>query len=168
MHFVAAGILLITGLIGVALTVVALPGIWVVVGVALLCQLWQPGLFSWWTIGVALGLGLLAELIEFLASVAGSTKAGGTRHGAIWSIVGGIAGAILGSPVVPIIGTIVGGVIGAGVGAMVGEMMGSKMPWRSAARVGQGAATGRLVSIVVKSGVCAVIVGMLVVGAIIQ
>lgn len=168
MHFVAAAILLITGLIGVAMTFVTLPGIWVVVAIALICKLWQPGLFEWWTLGVVLVLGLLAELIEFLASVAGSAKAGGTRHGAIWSVVGGIAGAILGTPLAPIIGTIIGGVIGAGLGAMLGEMGGSKMPWRSAAIVGRGAATGRLLSIIVKSAICAVIVIVLVTAAIVQ
>jgi uncharacterized protein YqgC (DUF456 family) len=165
MHWIAAGILLLVGIAGVGLTTIAMPGIWLVIGASLLCLWWQPDLMSWWTVGGVLALGLLAELLDFVASMMGSAKAGGTRHGAIWSVVGGIVGAIVGSPFMPIVGTIVGGVIGAGLGAMLGERAGAKMTWRKAAAVGQGAAAGRLVSIVVKSAMCALIVAVLVVAA---
>lgn len=166
MVYVAATIVTLMALLGVGLTLCTLPGIWVAIGTALLVDLlWYPEMFSLRVLVAALVLGVVAELAELVASAAGSAKAGGTRHGAIWSIVGAVVGAIAGTPVVPILGTVVGGVIGAGVGALLGEVVFAKKTWGQAVRVGKGAAVGRLLSTVVKTAFAATIAVLLIVAA---
>ena len=71
------------------------------------CQLWQPGMFSWWTIGVCTGLALLGEIIEFAAGAVGASRAGGSKTGAAGAIVGTLIGAVIGTFIPPpVIGTI--------------------------------------------------------------
>lgn len=168
MFYVAATLVTLIAMLGVALTLLTLPGIWVTLGTALLVKmLWYPHMFSWELLGVALGLGVLAEIAEFVASAAGSTKAGGSKHGAIWSIVGAIVGALVGSILlpIPVVGTIVGGVIGAGGAALLAEVIFAKKTWTEAMKIGRGAAVGRLLSTVIKTGFSATISIMIAIGA---
>lgn len=157
MDWVAAVIVLLASVVGLALTALTLPGIWVLLAVALVCQVWQPGLFSWWTLAIAGALGVLAELIEFAASAAGAGKAGGTRSGAVGSVIGSLAGAIGGAVLlpIPILGSVAGAVVGAALGALVGERGVAGRTWGDSVRVGRGAAVGRLVAMVVKTGIAA-------------
>jgi uncharacterized protein YqgC (DUF456 family) len=158
--------LFVAGLLGLALSLLTLPGIWLPVVVALIFQFAVPGMFPWWVIGVAAGLGVLAELLEFVASAAGSTKAGGTKRAAAGAILGTIAGAILGSAVLFFpIGTIVGAVAGAGVGASLMDRSRADRSWSQSANVGAGAAAARGVAIVLKGIFGALIALVLIVGA---
>jgi uncharacterized protein YqgC (DUF456 family) len=150
--YVAATLVTLVSLGGIGLTLITLPGIWVMIGFATLVHLVWVDLYSPWTLAAAVVLGVLAEVAELVASAAGSARAGGSKHGAIWSILGAIVGAIAGSFVVPIIGSIVGGVVGAGLGAVAGELTFGKKHWKDAARVGQGAAVGRFFSTIIKAG----------------
>ena len=173
MIYVAASIVIIASLAGIVLTIVTLPGIWFMIGVALICTIWQRELLSIgpvgyvWTLLAAVALGVVAEIIEFAASAVGSKRLGGTRAGAWMSILGGLIGALVATPLIPIpiLGTILGAVIGAGAGAFVGERGISKRGWRESAASGRGAATGRAVAIVVKGSIAAVIALILSVGA---
>lgn len=160
MTYVAASIIVIASLIGVVLTFLTLPGIWLMIVVASACALWRPELFSIWTLAAAVGLGLLAELIEFLASAVGSKRAGGTRAGGWMSVLGGLIGAIVGTPIFPLLGTILGAIVGAGVGAFIGERGIARRSWRDSAVSAGGAATGRAVALVAKGGI-AVVIGVL-------
>lgn len=148
----AAVLVIIAGVLGVALTILTLPGIWFALFVAAICQLWRGELFSWWTLGAALAIGVVAEVAELLASAAGAAKMGGTKRGAIGSLIGAIVGAIGGTPFFPPIGTILGGAVGAGVGAMVFERHAGRMTWKNSMKVGSGAAAGRLVATLMKTG----------------
>lgn len=162
----AAVIVALGALAGVALTLLTLPGAWLTLIVALLCWWWMgPEFFSPWTVGVAFGLAVLAEIIEFAASAAGAARAGGGRSGAVGSIIGALVGAIAGSLVLPVIGTIAGGVLGAGVGALAGERGVGGKSWREATRVGQGAMVARFVALCVKVALAAVIGILLTVAA---
>jgi uncharacterized protein len=158
-------IMLLVSVCGVVLTLLTLPGVWVILIVALFVQLlWgDPQVFSWWTLGAALLVALLGEAIELASSALGATRAGGGASGAIGSIVGSLVGAILGSIFipVPIVGTVVGGVLGAGAGAIAAERGISRRPWGQSYRIGQGAAIGRLISTIVKVGVAAAVGVML-------
>lgn len=167
MTYVAATIVLIASLAGVALTLLTMPGIWLMIGVAILCALWRGDMFSIWTLAAAVLLGVLAEIVELVASAAGSKKAGGTRAGAIGSIVGGVLGALAGTIFipVPILGTLMGAVAGAALGALVGERGISARTWRESAASARGAATGRLVASVAKTALAAVIAVLLSVAA---
>lgn len=166
MIWLAATCVLLAGMVGVLLTAVTLPGIWFMIGVALACQWWQ-GLFSWWTLGAAVALGLMAEAVELFASAAGSGRAGGSRHGAWGSIAGSLIGLIVGQLVIPIpiLGALIGAVGGAGLGAILTERGVAKRTWGESYRSGRGAATGRLVSAVVKTAFAIVVAIMLTVDA---
>ena len=165
MTYVAASIVLIASLVGVVLTILTLPGIWIMIGVAAGCAIWRPELFSIWTLVAAIVLGLIAELIEFIASAAGSKRMGGTRAGAWMSVLGGLVGAIVGTPIFPVIGTIVGAIVGAGVGAFIGERGIARRGWRDSAVSAGGAAGGRAVALVAKAGIAVAIAILLSVAA---
>ncbi|MCC6661074.1 MAG: DUF456 family protein [Phycisphaerales bacterium] len=151
MTILAGSILALATVLGTLLTLITLPGLWFILLVALGLQWWQPGTFSWWTLGAGLVLGLLGEVIELAASGAGAKRAGGGRAGAWSAVIGALAGAIAGTFVVPIIGSIVGGVLGAGLGAAAGERAIAGRSWSHSVRVGRGAAVGRFVAVVVKT-----------------
>ena len=167
MTIFAAIVVTLAAVLGVALTLVTLPGIWIMIFVALLCELLVADLFSWPLIVAVLLLGGLAELAEFLASAAGSKNAGGTNSGMVGSIVGGLGGMIGGQILIPIpiVGAVVGGVAGAGLGAMLAERGHAKRSWKDSYRSGQGAAVGRAVSIFVKGAFSVAVAVALVTGA---
>jgi uncharacterized protein YqgC (DUF456 family) len=166
---IAAGIITtIAALLGVLLTAVTLPGIWIMCLVALVCTVWQPALYSPWTLGAALLLAVLAEVAEGLSAAAGSAKAGGSRAGVVGSLVGSLVGLVLGTvflPFLPIIGTILGGIAGAGVGAVVAERGVAGRGWDESWKSGKGAAVGRAMSTVIKTAFAAAAAGVLIVGA---
>ncbi len=165
MIYLAAAIVAIFALLGVALTLLTLPGIWLMLLVAVLADLWQPELFSTTTLLVAGALAVLAEVAEFAASAAGARRARGSRIAAFASVVGALAGAVVGSFAipVPILGTIVGGIVGAAVFAGVAELVLVRSHWGHSVRVARGAATGRALSLVAKTTIavfCALILGV--------
>lgn len=161
--------LFLAGLIGFLLTLLTLPGIWLPIAVALLFQWFHPGMFPWWVIISAALLGLLAEILELVASAAGATKAGGTKRAAAGAILGTVAGAIIGSMILLFpIGTILGAVAGAGFGASLMDRSRSNRTWRDSANVGAGAAAARGVAIVLKGAFGAAIALLLMIGALVH
>lgn len=148
-------IVLVAGLAGLVLTIITLPGTWVTVGAGVGVCLWRPDLISWWAVAVALVLAGLGELIELIASAVGASRAGGTKKGAAGAILGSLLGALLGAPFLFPIGSIAGAAVGAGVGTLVAERGIAGKSWRDSARAGGGAAAGRLVAIVLKTGIAA-------------
>ena len=137
-----------------ALNLLGLPGNWLIVAVAILWALIGPAGYQFhWAIPAALGLlAIVGELIEFLTSVLGTKKLGGSTRGAtlsvIGSIIGGIAGAVFGIPFpIPLIGMLIGSVLFAGVGAWVGATLGEKWEGKSmeeSLKIGGAAFVGRL------------------------
>lgn len=152
MSYLASSIVLLACVLAVPLTLLTLPGAWLALAAAAGCEVWQPGLFSWWTIGICAGLALLGEGIEIAAGAVGASKAGGSKTGAVGAVVGTLVGAVLGTFVVPVpvIGTILGAAIGAGLGAMLAERVIKKKDAATSAKIAAGAAAGRLVAVVVK------------------
>lgn len=158
--FILTGVLVVAGaLLGILLTLVTLPGTWIALAVALLTMLWEPGLMSWWALGIGLVLCISGEVAEFFASAAGSAKAGGSKAGALGSVAGGLIGLALGTVFipVPIVGSILGAVVGAGVGALVIERGVSKRTWGDSVKSGSGAAVGRALSVVIKGAIAVVL-----------
>jgi len=153
----------------VGLTVISLPGTWLIVTAAVAIQGFYGPMFGWWPIGIAIGLCVLAEIAETLASGAGAAKAGASRRASIGAIVGGIVGALIGTVVIPIplVGTVLGGVIGAAGAAMALELSlhESVRKSTSVADVGKGAAVGKLLSTVIKSGFALAIAIVLIVAS---
>lgn len=174
---VAAGVVIVAW-VGVLLTALTLPGIWLAVAGACLAQWWSweartgasppgPLMFSWWTLGVCAGLGVLAEVVELLASAAGARKMGGTRRGAVGSVVGAVVGAVAGTFLIPIpvLGSVLGAALGAGVGALLTERRLGEKTWAESGRIGAGAAVGRLLASLAKVGFAGVIALVLTVAA---
>jgi len=151
---IAAQILLVVlNTLWVALILLGLPGTWLMITTAALAEWWTPDtrLFHTATLGVAVGLAALGELIEFLASAGGAKRAGATRSGALGAVVGGIVGAILGTIFIPVplLGSLAGGAGGAFAGSALMEHGGGK-ELRDAVRVGRGAAVGHVVGMLGK------------------
>jgi uncharacterized protein len=158
----------LAGLVGIVLTILTLPGVWVTLAVALICQLiagGDPPLFSWWTLAAAFALAIAGEIIELIASAIGAARYGGGKSGAIGSIIGSTVGAIFGTFLIPIpiVGTIAGGVIGAALGAVMAERGCGGRSWGQSCRVGQGAAIGRLLSTVAKLAVAVAVTILLMI-----
>lgn len=152
--WVIATIALVTGMTGLAMVVMALPGIWLMVLAAGACWLWKPEFIGPYTVLSLAVIAIISEAIEMVASAAGVKKFGGSKRGALGAIIGTMVGAILGSIFIPIIilGTILGGIIGAGAGALMVERGVVQMTWKESLKSGSGAAIGRTVSIFVKLG----------------
>lgn len=164
---VAVGLVLIASLAGVALTVATLPGTWLTLGVGVIVKVWRPELLPWWVLGVALGIAILAEVVEFFASSMGAAKAGASRRGAWGALIGSLVGAIAGSAVPPFpLGTILGGVVGAGAGTFIAERHGSAT-WKQAGKAAGGAAVGRLAATAAKTALACVISLMLSIAAVV-
>lgn len=167
MELTASIVITLGALIGVVLTALTLPGMWLAVLVALVCVAVRPDSMHWGFLLAACGLAVLGEVAEFGASAAGAATVGGSKSGAVGSMVGGLVGALAGTVLlpIPIVGTIAGAVVGAGVGAVIGERGHAERPWKESITVGGGAAAGRLVSVVVKSVIAGVMALVLIVGA---
>lgn len=124
MNKVALLILVCAGcLVGVVLSAVRLPGIWLIAGGAAL----MGWLSQWQLIGFTptlwvLGLAVLAEILEFLMSAMITRRAGGSRKAAWGSLIGGFAGLLFLSIPLPIIGSIIGALLGCFLGAAIGEL----------------------------------------------
>lgn len=153
---IAAIIMGLIAPLAVLLTLVALPGTWIILLTALVLELFWPDLFSWYTLVAALLICILAEVAEFLSSAAGAAATKASKR-AVWaSIAGGLIGAILATiflPFLPILATILGGAVGAGIAAALAENTLKPDLRRSLSlySVGRGAALGRLSSTIVKS-----------------
>lgn len=170
MTLLAGFILVVIALVGVGLTIATLPGSWFILAAALLTH-WlygEPPLLNTWNLIVCALVALAAEVAEFALSAAYASRRGGGKSGAIGSIIGGLLGAIIGTLILPILGTIAGGVLGAGVGALALERGIAQRSWAEAARIGQGAAVGRAVSVVIKSAATVAIGVSLTIDALIR
>ena len=154
-----ASVLLVlgTGLLGLALIPLGLPGLWVIV-LGILGFGW---LTEFRTLGVGaivtvLGLGLLGEAVEAYVGFRYAQRYGGSRRAGWGALVGGLIGAIVGVPV-PVIGSVIGGFLGAFLGAALFEYSKARRS-EGAVRAGWGAVLGRAVAAGVKMGVAIVMV----------
>lgn len=169
----AALLLVVLTLAGWALTLLGLPGNWLMLGLAavyawLIPDSWRADIGMRWIVAL-LVLAALGELLEFAAGAVGTQRAGGSRRSAIGALVGSLIGGVFGATValpIPVIGPIVGallfGGVGAAVGAVAGELsVGSKS--EDSWRVGWGAFWGRLLGTGAKTLVGAVMVAAVIV-----
>ncbi|MFO0491136.1 MAG: DUF456 domain-containing protein [bacterium] len=151
---IAAG--LVVGLavcLGMVLALLTLPGVWLMLLTAVLVKLlWMPELIGPWTLAVCLVLAIAGELIEALASAAGTSRFGGSQAGAVASIVGGLVGAVLGTFVIPIpiVGTILGAILGSALATFATEVLYKQRPTGQALHAATGAAIGRTAATIIK------------------
>jgi uncharacterized protein YqgC (DUF456 family) len=147
-------LMLVVQVTGLFLNILGLPGLWIMVA-ALVGYAWATKFnvyVGWPGIITVIALGLIAELLEFLAGSAGAKKAGASKRAMLGAIIGGLVGGFLFTLPMPIIGTIFGVCVGCFIGAALVEMGVVGSP-DHAFRVGWGAAQGRFWGIMLKLGV---------------
>lgn len=150
--WVGYGTLLVACAAGLFLNLLGLPGLWLIV-VAAIVYAWLTGFayLGLWAVAALVLLGLLAELVEFLAGAAGSKQAGGSKRGMAGAIVGGLIGGIAGTFIpIPVVGTVIGSVAGCFIGAYGIEKLIGRPHGQSFA-IGYGAAKGRVWGLVFKT-----------------
>ena len=141
-------LLLICSLAGLILIPLGLPGLWVMLlgllGYGALTDFRTVGLG---TMGIAVVLAFLGEVIEAWVGFKYARKYGGSRRAGWGAVIGGLFGAFLGIPI-PIIGSIIGSFLGSFAGAAIFEF--TKSP-ETAAGAGWGALIGRIVATALKT-----------------
>ena len=118
------------------LTLFGLPGNWLIVVLAAAATWIAPDSLSVQTapavLAVLLALAVGGEIVEFAAGSAAANRAGGTRRGAVGTILGAMLGAIAGATIglpVPIIGSAVAAVLG-GSGRRLDRGHDTGISWR--------------------------------------
>jgi hypothetical protein len=144
-------LLLAVALLGcIALIPLGLPGLWVMLGVALgFNALSASAGIGLGTLLGATALAVVAEVLEFTVAARYTTRYGGSRRAGWGAILGGIVGAVVGVPV-PVVGSVVGAFVGAFAGAYVAERS-RRSDASTATRVATGALVGRAVAAAIKT-----------------
>ncbi|MBC7790676.1 MAG: DUF456 domain-containing protein [Anaerolineae bacterium] len=141
---------------GLLLIPFGLPGLWLMVGAALLYSYAAPNRLGIVTILGLTVLALVAEVLEFVLAGRYARKFGGSKRAGWGAIVGGIVGAVVGVPL-PVVGSMIGAFVGAFAGAFVAELtIGTNR--KAATRVATGALIGRIVSVAMKVAVGLVLI----------
>ena len=150
-------ILLVSGLIGLLLIPLGLPGTWVIL-LGILGYGWMTGFqtLSVWFLALVFALALLAEVFEAWIGFRYAQRYGGSSRAGWGALVGGLVGAIVGVPV-PIVGSVVGGFVGAFVGAVLFEYTKARQSGTSV-KAGWGAVLGRAAAAAGKMAVGVVMV----------
>lgn len=153
MIYVYATILTLLNAAWLLLTIIGVPGTWLMVLSALVATwlTWQAGvsvhaqMIGPTALLVAAALALLGEVLEFAAGLAGTQQAGGTWWGAIGALIGTLIGGIAGTFAVPVplFGSLIGACLGAAGGALAMELY-SGQKFDFALKSGVGAGVGRL------------------------
>lgn len=175
MNYYFYAVLLALGLFGSAfLTLIGLPGNWLMVGLTAFFAFFFPVVgtvgISWTVVAVLAGLALIGEVLEFGLGAASLAK-GGSKQGALLAVIGSFLGSILGATLgssIPVIGPIFGIVVFASVGAMVGAVIGELRTGKStelSLEIGKAAFWGRLLGSVAKIVIGSVILAVATIAA---
>ena len=156
-------LLIATALLGLVLTAIGLPGLWLfLLLAAVLPLLGSATAPSGLALGIGFGLALVAEVIEWVAQVRWTGRSGGSRRAGWGALAGGILGAFAGVPV-PVLGPIIGSFAGSFLGALIAEY--SRRRDRSlAGKVAWGALIGRVVATTFKIAL-GVVVAVVIIGS---
>lgn len=159
-------VLLSLTLLGSLLIVpVGLPGLWVMLGAALVYWVVLPaGGIGLWVFTVAAILVVMAEVLEYTIAGRYTRRFGGSRRASWGALIGGLLGAVIGIPV-PVVGSLLGAFSGAFVGAFVGETTVHRDFRADPRRVATGAVIGRAVATAAKSGLGVVVATWLLAAA---
>jgi uncharacterized protein YqgC (DUF456 family) len=172
--YLSAILLVGSVVVGWVLTLVGLPGIWLMV-LAAAGYAWlgpESGVMqiAGTTVGGLAVLAALSEAAEFVAGMWGAHRAGGSRRAALFALVGSLVGAVVGGIVgvpIPIVGPPIAAVMGGALGALIGAGLAESSRGERAEKswqVGQAAFWGRLIGTGIKT-VAATIIAAVIVGA---
>jgi len=153
---------------GLLLVPIGLPGLWVMLGAALLYWVLVPlGGIGAWTFGGVSALVVIAELLEYTLGARYTRKYGGSSRASWGALLGGFVGAGLGVPV-PVIGSVLGAFVGAFAGAFIGELTVHRDLRGDPTRAATGAVIGRAVAAAAKSGIGVVVAVWLLAAALVS
>ena len=138
-------------LVGLILIPFGLPGLWVMVGAALIYSYAEPDRIGIVTILGILALAVVAEVIEFMLAGRYAKRYGGSKRAGWGAIIGGIVGAFVGVPI-PVLGSMIGAFVGSFAGALVAELTRGSGAG-AATRVATGALIVRAVAVAMKVAV---------------
>jgi uncharacterized protein len=157
-------VLFVILLVGLVLTIMTLPGLWLMLAAALGYAWLTHWNYIWWkTLAALLVIAGLGEVVELMFSAKGAKSSGGTKRGAWGALIGGVLGGLFLSFIpIPIISTLIGVCLGTFLGAMIGELSGGREALDSAF-VGVGAAKGRLMGTLAKVALGGVMVAIIMV-----
>ncbi len=148
---VALVVLAVVLLFGLVLVPLGLPGLWIMLGAALLYWVILPtGGIGIVTMVTASIIVVIAEVLEYTIAGKYTRRYGGSSRASWGAILGGLIGAVMGVPI-PVVGSLAGAFLGAFVGAFVGELTVHRAQRGNPARVATGALVGRAVAAAVKS-----------------
>ncbi|MBN1590513.1 MAG: DUF456 domain-containing protein [Pirellulales bacterium] len=177
MSFLWAFLLVVVLLAAWMLTLLGVPGNWLIVAAVIVYVLFvppeSPRAIDWTSVFVLVVLATVGELLEFVAGALGVTKAGGSHRGAILALLGSLAGGIIGLFIglpIPVVGSLLGAVLLAGVGAFTGAVLGEQWKGRGlddSLRIGHAAFWGRLFGTVAKTALGAAMIATTIVALII-
>ena len=106
--------------------------------------------FGMLVIWLVLLLCIMGEILEFFTGVVSTKKAGGTKQGMWFSVIGSIVGSLVGIFIgipIPIIGSLIAAVFFSGVGSLLGAYYGEILQGKNskdAWSVGVSSFTGRI------------------------
>ncbi|MBC22329.1 MAG: hypothetical protein CMJ32_00225 [Phycisphaerae bacterium] len=154
MLYLAGVLFVLTGMFCVVLSIVGLPGTWLMILLAVVVDLVDSfylssnlrPTFSWQVLIVCGVLGLIGEILEFFATGIGAKKAGASGRGMFGSFIGAMVGVVAGTFLIPIpvLGSIAGAVAGAAGGAILGELTHEDKEFKDTIKPATGAMVGRL------------------------
>ncbi len=158
--------------VGWALTLVGLPGNWLMV-LAAAGYVWlgpASGVMqiTWLTVAGLAALAAAGEGAEFVAGMWGARRAGGSRRAAVFALIGSLVGAVGGGIVgvpIPVVGPPIAAVIGGALGALVGAGLAESSRGEQAGKswqVGQAAFWGRLIGTGIKTLVSTIMAAAIV------
>ena len=173
----AITLLIIAVISGWGLTLVGLPGNWLMVVAVALYAGFAPTTgvtaISWTTTLVLAAIAAGGELAEFGAGIWGARRAGGSRRAAVFSFIGSLVGAVIGATLglpIPVVGSPIAAVLGAATGALAGAAIAEHTRGESSSqslRVGGAAFVGRLLGTGAKTLVATVMAVLAIVALIV-
>jgi uncharacterized protein YqgC (DUF456 family) len=89
-------------LIAIILVPLGIPGTFIMVALAVAVDYFLSAGIGWIAITIALGLAVIAEVLEWTLSASFTRKYGGSPRAAWGALIGGFAGALVGATVVPL------------------------------------------------------------------
>ena len=149
--------------LGLVLTALRLPGVWLIVLEAVA--------YGWWTewehIGIGflllmIAIGIVGEASEQLMSVLTARRAGASKRAAWGGLIGGFVGMFLLSFLIPlpIVGSMFGALLGCFIGALIGELS-VRRQLAQGTRVGLFSALGFVLGTVTKLAIAFLMAGIL-------
>ena len=178
MAILFALLLIVVLIVSLGLTVLGMPGNWLMVAATSIYAYFVPASSSvaigWKMVVFLFVLAVVGEIIELLTAVAGTSKAGGSKRGAALALFGSLAGGLFGMFVglpVPLVGSLFAALLFAALGAMAGAIMGetwSGQNLHASWRIGKAAFVARLLGtlgkVLMGAAMAAVVVVDLLVG----